>query len=71
MSDDYCVYARNILGRLNDVPISTGFSSDITNQASDPTSPTMNSNLMIMAAMLLVFIAISFLRGSSKSQSTN
>lgn len=69
MSDDYCVYARNILGRLTEITTNTGFSSDITNQSPEMNSPGINSSFMVMAAMFMVFIAMGFLRGSSRAES--
>lgn len=37
MSDDYCVYARNILGRINAIGSpSTGFTSSISNTVRNP-----------------------------------
>ena len=68
MSDDYCVYARNILGRLTDIPMSTGFSTDVSDPTTAISNPGVNSSLMVMAVMLLVIIAFSFLRGESKSE---
>jgi len=38
MSDDYCVYARNILNRIDALSSpSTGFTSSITNTARNST----------------------------------
>ena len=57
--DDYCMYARNILGRLVEIPNTTGFSSDITTESPDLNSQPINPTIMMMTIMTLFLIALS------------
>ena len=62
--DDYCVYARNILGRLDSIPNPTsGFTADIipeSAQASSSLEPHMG--LMVMGTLVLLFCIMAFLK---------
>ena len=62
--DDYCVYARNILGRLDSIPNPTsGFTADIipeSGQASGSLEPNMG--LIVMGTLVLMFCLMAFLK---------
>ena len=63
--DDYCVYARNILGRLDRIPNpTTHFSSDVIAQTSSSMgqSNEVNMGLVMMGAMIVLFLIMSFLK---------
>lgn len=64
MSDDYCVYARSILGRLDAIANpTTGFSSSISNTTrTGAESGEMNMGLMMVAAITFVLLILSLLQ---------
>lgn len=71
--DDYCVYARNVLGRLDSIPNPTsGFTADIIPEGSQTASSLEpNMGLLVMGALVLIFCVMAFLqkkksRGESK-----
>lgn len=67
--DDYCVYARNILGRLSEIPNTTGFSTDVVNESPDLASQSISPTLMFMTVAALLMIALSLIQGSSRNKS--
>lgn len=67
--DDYCVYARNILGRLSDIPNTTGFTTDVVNESPDLATQSISPTMMVMAITALFLIALSLLQGSSSNKS--
>lgn len=70
MSDDYCVYARSILGRLDALGNpTTGFTTDLENTArtSSGSSTEMNLGLMMVAAVMLVMLVTMVLQKKKKA----
>lgn len=68
MSDDYCVYARSILSRLDGIANpTTGFSSSIsTSTRVGPESGEMNMGLMMVAAIAFVLFVLSMMQKKKK-----
>lgn len=68
MSDDYCVYARSILSRLDGIANpTTGFSSSIsTATRANPEGGEMNMGLMMVAAIAFVLFVLSMLQKKKK-----
>ena len=61
MSEDYCVYARNILGRLNSVGSpTTAFNADPSQQSLNTVGNSSNMGLIIVGLLVMVFIMISY-----------
>ena len=61
MSEDYCVYARNILGRLNSVGNpTTAFNADSTQQGLNSVDGSSNMGLIIVGLLVMVFIMLSY-----------
>lgn len=62
--DDYCVYARNILGQLDSIPNpTTGFTTDVVSEASQAqSSAEPNMGLLVMGALVLLFCIMTFLK---------
>ena len=59
--DDYCVYARNILGRLNSISNpTTAFNADPTQQGSSSvTDNPANIGLIMIGFLILAFMILS------------
>lgn len=65
MSDDYCVYARNILSRLDSIANpTTQFTADVARQfESSGSSPAhKDMGLMMMGVLVVVFLMMTLLR---------
>lgn len=64
MSDeDYCVYARSVLGRLDSIPNPTGgFTADIAREASNSTAAQPDMGLLMLGALVLIFCAMALLK---------
>lgn len=62
--DDYCVYARNVLGMLDQIPNRTsGFTADITRETTQSGSPLeANMGLLVTGALVLIFCIMAFLK---------
>lgn len=67
-NEDYCVYARNILFRLDQISNpTTGFTSDIvTHTNNTPSQSEFNIGLLVTIGMILLYI---FARFASRRQS--
>ena len=67
--DDYCVYARNILGRLNSVSIpSTSFNSETTPSTSPTDTSGINVGIMIIMLLVAIFILLTIKSKGQKSK---
>ena len=66
MSDnDYCVYARNILSRLDSIGNpTTGFTSDIVRETGNSTrgSTDINMGLAVIGGIIVMFLAMVVMR---------
>ena len=70
MRDDYCVYARSILGRLDAIGNpTTGFNADLesTARTSSGSSSEMNLGLVMVAAVMLVMLVTMMLQKKKKA----
>ena len=66
--DDYCVYARNILGRLTSISSpTTAFNADPTqNNSSSVTDNPANVGLFMIGFLVLAFMILSMRMKSGK-----
>lgn len=70
MSDDYCVYARNVLGRISSIGNPTsGFTSSFTTSLSSPppVSGDFNTNTLLLGAILALLLIFTMLQKSKKN----
>lgn len=62
--DDYCVYARNILGQLDGIANpTTGFTADVVPQnTATSNSLEPNMGLLVTGALVLLFCLFAFFK---------